>query len=89
MKPLFENVLVKVDDLKEIDTGGYTSVQKEREVTTGTVVSVGPGTIEWPKMSVKDGDRVKWHRNAGSRVNLNGAPHIILSERKREIIAVL
>lgn len=87
MKPIIENVLVKLD--KESNDNGYTSIEKDREVTTGVVVSVGDGSVDWPEMFTKPGDRVKWNRNAGQLFDLNGVPHIILNERKREIIAIL
>lgn len=88
MRPLFENVLVKRDSLEDV-SGDYDTIKREREVTTGIVVAVGDGTVDWPNMTCQVGDRIQWHRNSGESIVLDKVPHVMLNERKREIIAVL
>ncbi len=88
MTPLFENILVKRDAPKDTNND-WETVVKQDNVLTGIVIAAGPGTPEWPDMQCAVGDHIRWHRNAGESVNYNGEKHLILNERKREIIAKL
>lgn len=80
--PICENVLAEIDSVTVTDSGLETPSAIEN---TGTVISVGQGTPDWPEMYCKPGDKIKWHRNSGERVEVEGKPCIILNERKREI----
>lgn len=88
MQPLFENVLVRVDTREE-KSGTYETVAKDEELLTGTVIAVGQGSVAWPNMAVKVGDRIRWHRNAGEKEMIDRKLHRFLNERKGDIIAIL
>lgn len=86
MRPLFENVLVAIDEQETTESGLEMTGQV---MLTGTVIDVGDGTPEWPKMVCRKGDRVRWTRNAGHKIDYNGLNCIILNERRGDIIARL
>lgn len=86
MKPIQTNVLAIVDNEQEI-TDGIDA--PKNDFTTGTVVSVGDGDPEYPKMICKPGDRIKWSKHAGEKIIYEGQNHILLNEKKGHILAIL
>lgn len=86
MKPLFENVLVEIDKQADL-TGGLEFTGGD--ILTGTVIDVGDGTPDWPVMACKPGDRVRWRRNAGHKIEYKGKDCVVLNERNRDIILKL
>lgn len=84
-KLLGDNVLVKIDDAKEVKVGGIiipdTAKEKPQE---GTIVLVGPGkTTNDGKilaMAVKEGDVVLFEKYAGREVKIDDTKYIIISQ---------
>lgn len=94
IEPLFDNVLIKVDQVEEISAGGLVipeSVIKEEqdEQERGTVVAVGPGRpaekdgLKRPfiPMVVAEGDRVIFSKYGGSEVKVGDEELLLMSEQ--------
>lgn len=90
MKPLFTNVLVRLDTQEDINNhNGLVIPTKSNDITTGTVVSVGAGTPDYPVMVCQPGWRIKFHKNSGERENIEGVEYIVLDEQRKHIIGQL
>jgi chaperonin GroES len=82
---LGDNVLVKLEDAKEVKVGGIiipdTAKEKPQE---GTVVLVGPGKTtksgQIIPMNVKEGEVVLFEKYAGKEVKIDDQKYIIISE---------
>ncbi|KDP33948.1 hypothetical protein JCGZ_07519 [Jatropha curcas] len=91
IKPLGDRVLVKIKVAEEKTEGGIllpTTAQSKPQ--GGEVVAVGEGkTIGKTKLdiSVKTGAQVIYSKYAGTEVEFNGSPHLILKED--DIVGVL
>jgi chaperonin GroES len=81
---LGDNVLVKLEDAKEVKVGGIiipdTAKEKPQE---GTVVLVGPGKTtksgQIIPMNVKEGEVVLFEKYAGKEVKIDDQKYIIIS----------
>ena len=74
LKPLFDKVVIKQEELKETSPGGIilTGNAKEKPVMA-TVIAVGPGGIvdgKEIKMEVKEGYKILYSKYAGSDFKL-------------------
>ncbi|WP_456867594.1 co-chaperone GroES family protein [Galbibacter sp. BG1] len=81
MRLLRNKVLVEKDPIKQ---GAFLMPNKKS--LTGVVINHGPG-IKGDPISVKKGDRVKFHEHAGVPYNHEGKDCLFLLEP--EIIAIL
>lgn len=92
--PLFDNILVKVDDVDEISEGGIyipksTRDEEQEMQNLGIVVAVGPGRPKeedglkrpYIPMVLKEGDRVYFGKYAGTDVILDGKEFYLMSEQ--------
>ncbi len=91
LRPLGDRVIVKPSEGEEKTPSGLvipdTAKEKPQE---GKVVAVGPGRYEDGKkvpMDVKEGDTIIYSKYGGTEVKIEGAEHLILSER--DILAVV
>ncbi len=91
LRPLGDRVIVKPSEGEEKTPSGLvipdTAKEKPQE---GKVVAVGPGRYEDGKqvpMDVKEGDTIIYSKYGGTEVKIEGADHLILSER--DILAVV
>ena len=92
IRPLADRILLRRIEADRVTKGGIiipeTAVEKPIEAE---VVSVGPGRItesgQLVAPSVKPGDRVLFGRYAGTEVELDGAPVVLL--REGDILAVV
>ena len=91
LRPLGDRVIVKPSEGEEKTPSGLvipdTAKEKPQE---GTVVAVGPGRYEEGKhvpLEVKEGDTIIYSKYGGTEVKIEGAEHLILSER--DILAVV
>jgi chaperonin GroES len=92
VKPLYDRVLIKRIEEKEVVKGGIiipdTAKEKPQE---GTVIAVGSGKIDENgkriPMDVKAGDRVLFGKYAGNEIKIDDVDHIIL--REDEILGVI
>ena len=84
LKPLGDRVLVKIQNVEEKSSGGIllpTTAQSKPQ--GGEVVAVGEGkTIGDKKLepAVKTGAQVVYSKYAGTEVEFNGEPHLLLKE---------
>ena len=91
--PLFNYVVIKRDEEKEMTTGGIFIPDNSKErPSTGTVLSVGNGVVHeqtgvLTPTTVKVGDRVFFLRLAGQKIELNGEELTIVKEN--EILGIL
>lgn len=83
MRVIKKNVLVEKDAPEE-QTKGALIISLPKDNYTGTVIGVGE-TVQF----VKPGDRVRFHKLSGTPIDVHGKNCIILSEKKKEIIAIL
>jgi len=78
LKPLADRVLIRLE-------------AKEEKTKSGVVVAVGAGKVydngQRVAPEVKVGDTVMFAKYAGSELEIDGATHLIISER--DILAVL
>lgn len=81
MQPIRDKVLVELDPVKE---SKIILIKEERLM--GTVLATGPGTKNDP-MTLKAGDRVRFHDNSGVPIKFEGKDCLLL--REIECIAIL
>ncbi|NCA92555.1 co-chaperone GroES [bacterium] len=91
LKPLFDKVVIKQEELKDVTPSGIilTGSAKEKP-TMATVVAVGPGGIvdgKEIKMEVKVGDKVLYSKYAGSEYKLDDT--IVTIIRQSDILAIV
>ena len=92
VKPLYDRLIVKRIEEKEVKTGGIiipdTAKEKPME---GKVVAVGTGRVEKDgktiPMQVKVGDRILFGKYAGTEIKIKEKEHIIL--REDEVLGVI
>lgn len=91
LKPLGDRVLVKIQEVEERSTGGIllpSSAQSKPQ--GGAVVAVGSGRQIGDKkiaVDVPAGAHVVYSKYAGTEIDFNGAPHLLLKED--DIVGVL
>lgn len=92
IRPLYDRILVKRVEEKEIRKGGIiipdTAKEKPMEAE---VVSVGKGKInedgKVTPLDVKKGDRILIGKYAGTEIKIEDIEHLIL--REEEVLAVI
>ena len=92
LKPLADLVVIRLVEKEEKPKSGIflpdTAKEKPQE---GEVVAVGAGKVydngQRVALEVNIGDRVMFAKYAGTEVEIDGATHLIISER--DILAVL
>ena len=84
MKPLGDRILVKIQTVEEKSAGGIllpTTAQNKPQ--GGEVVAVSQGKTVGDKTlepAVKPGEQVVYSKYAGTEVDFNGEPHLLLKE---------
>ena len=91
LKPLFDKVVIKQEELKETTASGIilTGNAKEKPVMA-TVVAVGPGGLvdgKEIKMEVKVGDKILYSKYAGTDFKLDDGTVTII--RQSDILAIV
>ncbi len=91
LKPLFDKVVIKQEELKETSPGGIilTGNAKEKPVMA-TVIAVGPGGLvdgKEIKMEVKVGDKILYSKYAGTDFKLPEGNVTII--RQSDILAIV
>lgn len=91
LKPLFDKVVIKQDELRDTTASGIilTGSAKEKP-TMATVLAVGPGGIidgKEVKMEVKVGDKVLYSKYAGTEFKLDNETVTII--RQSDILAIV
>jgi chaperonin GroES len=87
LKPLSDRVLVRIDEVGEISSGGVLLPEAAREKpVSGKVVSTGPGKREEDgsitPMSVKAGDTVVYFKYAGDNMETtDGSKYVVLHQQ--------
>lgn len=89
MKPIGNQVVVKLDPLPEKSDGGLFLApdSRDHEHHTGTIVAVGPGKvapkthIRWP-METKVGDKVLLGRYVGANFTFEAETYRIMPEEQ-------
>jgi len=92
VKPLYDRLIVKRIEEKEVKTGGIiipdTAKEKPME---GKVVAVGKGRVEKDgttiPLQVKVGDRILFGKYAGTEIKIEDKEHVIL--REDEVLGVI
>lgn len=92
IKPTEDRVLVKPHKAEEKTTSGIYLPDTAREKPMrGEVVATGPGKANddgtRTELEVKKGDVVIYGKYAGTEIEVDGEPHMIL--RESELLAVL
>lgn len=91
IKPLFDKVVIKSDEVKEATSSGIilTGSAKEKP-QVATVIAVGDGGIIDGKevvMQVKVGDKILYSKYAGTEFKLDGEEVTII--RQSDILAIV
>lgn len=91
LKPLFDKVVIKLDEAKDVTPSGIilTGSAKEKP-TMATVIAVGPGgTVDGKeiKMEVKVGDKILYSKYAGTEFKLDDETVTII--RQSDILAIV
>ncbi|HOO22714.1 MAG TPA: co-chaperone GroES [Clostridia bacterium] len=91
IKPLFDKVVIKQDEVKEATASGIilTGSAKEKP-SVATVVAVGEGGLVDGKevvMKVKPGDKILYSKYAGSEFKIDGEEFTII--RQSDILAIV
>lgn len=93
LQPLGDRVVVKPDADQDVRTSsGLVIPDTAREKPqTGAVVAVGPGALDDDgdrlPMDVKVGDTVLYSKFAGTEFKVDGAEHLVLSQR--DLLAIV
>jgi chaperonin GroES len=92
IKPLEDRVLVKPTEAEQkTESGIYLPDSAQEKPTHGKVVAAGPGKLnedgDRVALSVKKGDKVIYGKYAGTEVDVDGEPHVIL--RESELLAII
>jgi len=92
IKPLDDRVLVKQSEAQEITAGGIVLPDSAQEKPQrGKVIATGAGKLldsgERGTLSVKKGDEIFYGKYAGSEVEVDGEPYVIL--RESDILAII
>lgn len=91
LKPLFDKVVLKEEQLNETSKSGiFLPVSDKEKPQIATVISVGEGGIvdgKEVKMVVKAGDKVIFSKYAGSNVKIDNEEYIIV--RQADILAII
>ena len=90
VRPLGDRVLIKKLEAEEKSAGGIilASTAKE-EPQIAEVIEVGPGATVDGKlvpMQLKKGDKVFFAKYTGTTIKIDGAEHILMSEK--DILAI-
>lgn len=90
IKPLSDNVLVKMKDEEDTTKSGIILMASKEKSQVAEVIAVGPGAkvdgkIE--EMNVKVGDNVLLNKYAGTEIKYEGEDYIII--RQSEILAIV
>ncbi len=87
IKPLGERVLIEPAPAEQKTAGGIIIPDTAKEKPQkGTVVAVGPGTIDI-KLTVKVGDKVLYGKYSGTEISFEGTDYLIMKES--DIYAIL
>ena len=91
LKPLFDKVVLKMEEAEETTKSGIilSSASKEKP-QIARVIAVGPGgTVDGKEitMTVKVGDKVIASQYAGSTVKLEGEEYLVV--RQNDILAIV
>lgn len=92
LTPLFDGVIVELDEQKEVSKGGILIPEDKREnSSTGVVIAVGDGLItekgETIPMKVSVGDRVFFLKGAGINITQVSENQKLL--KQSEILGIL
>jgi chaperonin GroES len=77
--PLFDRVLIESVSSEETVSGLYIP-DSSTNLKTGIVIAAGPGKKGEP-MTVKEGDFVKFKKEDGTPITLDGKQYLIFLER--------
>ena len=87
LKPLADRVLIQPTAAEKASLSGIVIPDSAKEKPLrGTVVAVGNGTKD-EEMVVKEGDEVLYGKYAGTEIDFEGSPVLIM--RQNEILAVI
>ncbi len=92
IRPLDDRILIKPSEAEERTASGIFLPEGAKEKPmTGTVVAVGPGKLSDDGTRaapvVKKGDKVVYGKYAGTEVDVDGQPHMIVKES--ELLAIV
>jgi len=89
LSPLSDRVLVKPEELEQLESGIFLPQTAQEAPQKGTVLRVGPGKVENGNkrpMSVKEGDKVIFGKYSGSKIKVGSEE--VLCMREDDIMAV-
>ena len=91
LKPIFDKVLVKLQNLEEVTESGIILGQINKEKTQiAEVIEVGTGGIvdgKETKMIVKKGDKVLLNKYAGTEIKYENNEYLVINQS--DILAVV
>ena len=92
VRPLDDRVIIKPTEAEtQTASGIYLPEGAKEKPMTGTVVAVGPGKLtddgERTEVTLKKGDTIVYGKYAGTEIDINDEPHVIL--RESEILGVI
>jgi chaperonin GroES len=92
VKPLYDRLIVKRVEEKEVKTGGIIIPDSAKEKPMeGKVIAVGKGRVEKDgttiPLQVKVGDRILFGKYAGTEIKIEEKEHVIL--REDEVLGVI
>jgi len=92
VKPLYDRLIVKRIEEKEVKAGGIIIPDSAKEKPMeGKVVAVGTGRVEKDgatiPLQVKVGDRILFGKYAGTEIKIEDKEHVIL--REDEVLGVI
>lgn len=80
MKPIKENVLIKLDPLENVTSSGIILINPDKPVAQfGEVVKIGSLVTD-----VSPGDRVAVCKHYGNDVTINGLEHVLVKQENIE-----
>ncbi|CAM2786097.1 co-chaperone GroES [Fructilactobacillus fructivorans] len=92
LEPLGDRVIVEVQEPEEKNVGGIVLANKAKEKPQmGKVVAVGAGRVldngQKVAPSVKEDDMVMFDKYAGTKVEYDGTPYLVMHEK--DLLAIV
>ncbi len=87
IKPLADRVVVKPQEQEEVSAGGIIIPSIAQDKTTRGEILAAGGGVDGTPLTVKKGDSVIYSKHAGTEIEVDGDPVLIMHER--DIFAIL
>jgi len=83
-KPLYDNIIVKIEEEKNVSAGGLIMLKADDSVMKGVILEVGDGIRlkngDLKPLSVVPGERVIFPKDKGVKMKINDVDVVLIRE---------